>query len=159
MIPPPHKEFTVEVYLSDNSRYPFTGSISYVDPSFSRETGTFLIKAELPNPDSQLRPGMFVKALLKGSQRPNALVVPQRAVQQTSNGHVVFIVSAGKAEVRPVVVGPWVGQDWVIEKGLNQGEQVITDGFMRLAPGMPVKVVATAPAGLKETAHPQAATK
>ncbi|MBE0586265.1 MAG: efflux RND transporter periplasmic adaptor subunit [Desulfofustis sp.] len=160
IVPPANNEFTVEVYLSDNSRYPETGKISFVDPSFSRETGTFLIKAELSNPDAHLRPGMFVKAVLQGAQRPNVLVVPQRAVQQTSNGHVVFIVSSeGKAEIRPVIVGPWVGQDWVIEKGLNPGEQIITDGFMRLAPGMPVKVVTAAPAGSKETAPPQAATK
>lgn len=146
MIRPPNDEYTIEVYLSDRSRYPFTGKISFIDPSFSRETGTFRIKAELSNPDALLRPGMFVKAVMQGAQRPNALAVPQRAVQQTSNGHVVFVVSGeGKAEIRPVVAGVWVGQDWVIEKGLNPGEQVITDGFMRLAPGMPVKVLTTSP--------------
>ena len=57
---------------------------------------------------------------------------------------MVFVVSGdGKAEIRPVVVGAWVGDDWVVEQGLNKDEQVITDGFMRLAPGMPVKVVTT----------------
>jgi len=159
LIPAPNHEYTVQVYLSDGKPYPHIGKVSFIDPTFNRETGTFLIKAELSNPDALLRPGMFVKAVLQGAQRPNALTVPQRAVQQTSNGHVVFVVSnEGKAEVRPVVVGVWVGQDWVVEKGLNPGEQVITDGFMRLAPGMPVKV-ATAPVGSKETAPSQAPTK
>ncbi len=160
IIPAPNDEYTVQVQLSDGTSYPHIGKVSFIDPTFNRETGTFLIKAELPNPNALLRPGMFVKAVLQGAQRPNALIVPQRAVQQTSNGHVVFIVSNdGKAEIRPVIVGVWVGQDWVIEKGLNPGEQVITDGFMRLAPGMPVKVVATAPAGSKETTPSQAPTK
>lgn len=157
MIPPPNHEYTVQVSLSDDTVYPHGGKVSFVDPTFNRETGTFLIKAELPNPDSLLRPGMFVKAVLQGGKRPDALTVPQRAVQQTPNGHVLFVVSSeGKAEIRPVIVGPWVGQDWVIEKGLNPGEQVITDGFMRLAPGIPVKVVSTP---LAETKPSQPATK
>jgi membrane fusion protein (multidrug efflux system) len=160
IIPPPNQEYTVEVYLSEGNPYPHIGKVSFVDPTFNRETGTFLVKAVLSNPDARLLPGMFVKAVLQGAQRPGALAVPQRAVQQTSNGHVVFVVSSeGKAEVRPVVVGPWVGQDWVIEKGLIPGEKVITDGFMRLAPGMPVKVVTTAPVGSTETTPSQAATK
>lgn len=160
MTRPLNDEYTIEVYLSDRSRYPFTGKISFVDPSFNRETGTFRIKAELSNPDALLRPGMFVKAVLQGAQRPNALTVPQRAVQQTSNGHVVFVVSGeGKAEIRPVIVGVWVGQDWVIEKGLSPGEQVITDGFMRLAPGMSVKVLTASPSGATEPVPSQAATK
>jgi membrane fusion protein (multidrug efflux system) len=143
LIPPPEQNYTVQVKLSDGSPYPHIGNVSFVDPTFNRETGTFLIRADLANPDAQLRPGMFVKAVLQGAKRPNALTVPQRAVQQTSNGHVIFVANNGKADIRPVVVGAWVGEDWVIEKGLNPGEQVITDGFMRLAPGMPVKVVAT----------------
>jgi membrane fusion protein (multidrug efflux system) len=160
MIPAPNQEYTVQVHLSDGSPYPHIGKVSFIDPTFNRETGTFLIKAELANPDALLRPGMFVKAVLQGSRRPNALTVPQRAVQQTSNGHVVFVVSnEGKAEIRPVVVGAWVGQDWVVEKGLNPGEQVITDGFMRLAPGMPVKVATTASVGSTETAPSKASTK
>lgn len=160
IIRPFNDEYIIEVYLSDRSRYPFTGRISFVDPSFNRETGTFRIKAELANPDALLRPGMFVKAVLQGAQRPNALTVPQRAVQQTSNGHVVFVVSGeGKAEIRPVVAGAWVGQDWIIEKGLNPGEQVITDGFMRLAPGMPVKVLPPSATGLTETTPSQTTTK
>lgn len=160
IIPPPKKEYTVEVVLSDGSSYPHLGKVSFIDPTFNRDTGTFLIKAELSNPDSLLRPGMFVKAVLQGAQRPDALIVPQRAVQQTSNGHVVFVVSSeDKAEIRPVIVGAWVGQDWVIEKGLNPDERVVTDGFMRLAPGMPVKVVSTPPSGSTETTPSQPATK
>lgn len=151
MITPDNDEYTVQVFLSGQP-YPHVAKMSFIDPTFSSATGTFLIKAELANPDSLLRPGMFVKAVLQGAKVPDALVVPQRAVQQTGNGHVIFVVTDGKAEVRPVSVGAWVGNDWIIEKGLKANEQVITDGFMRLAPGMPVKIVTTPVDETKETA-------
>lgn len=142
IIPPAAGQFTIQLFLSDDTRYPHTGTLNFINPTFNPNTGTFLIRAELPNPDTILRPGMFVKAELHGAKRANALVVPQRAVQQTSNGHVVFLVNEqGKAEVRPVIVGPWTADDWIIESGLSAGEVVISDGFMRLAPGMPVKVL------------------
>lgn len=160
LIPAPEHKYTVRVYLSDSNEYPHVGKMSFVDPTFSSETATFLIKAELPNPDALLRPGMFVKAVMQGAKRPNAMTVPQRAVQQTSNGHVVYVVNKeGKAELRPVIVGTWVGDDWVIEKGLNKGEQVVTNGFMRLAPGMPVKLVIAPVTDSKETKSSQPATK
>ena len=159
LTPPPNDEYTVEVYVSD-TRYPHIGKVSFVDPTFSSETGTFLIKADLANPDALLRPGMFVRAVLQGAKRPNALIVPQRAVQQTPNGHVVWVVdSKNTAEKRPVIVGTWVGKDWVIEKGLKTEEKIITDGFMRLAPGMPVKIVTTPVAGSKEVASSKDAKK
>jgi len=143
LVPPPKHEFNIELKLSGGEKYPHSGKLSFVDPSFNTDTGTFLVRAELPNPNSKLHPGMFVEATVTGAKRPNALVVPQRAVQQSSNGHMVFVVSGqGTAEVRPVVVGDWIGQDWLIEKGLKPGDQVVTDGFQRLAPGAPIKIVA-----------------
>ena len=70
LIPPPNEEYTVEVYSSDGNRYPHIGKVSFIDPTFNSETGTFLIKAELANPDAFLRPGMFVKAVLQGAEQP-----------------------------------------------------------------------------------------
>jgi membrane fusion protein (multidrug efflux system) len=156
LIRPPDMQYQVELELSDGSRYPYLGKLNFISPTFSQETGTFLIRSELANPDGALRPGMFVKATVKGETRPNAIVVPQKAVQQTDNGHVVYLASPqGTAEIRPVIVGDWVGNDWVIKHGLKAGEQVIVDGFQRLKPGAPVKVVA-APAAAK-TSDPTAA--
>ena len=144
-VPPPNQEFRIDLELSGGEKYPHSGKLNFVAPSFNTDTGTFLVRAELPNPKAKLQPGMFVEAIISGATRPNALVIPQRAVQQTSNGHVVFLVSSqGTAEVRPVVVGDWLGQDWIIEEGLKPGDQIITDGYQRLAPGVAVKVVATA---------------
>lgn len=141
---PEKDQYQIELELSDGSRYPHTGSLDFADPSFSQQTGTFLVRAQLANPEGELRPGMFVKALVQGATRPHALLVPQRAVLQTPNGQIVFVVSTdGRAEPRPVKVGEWIDENWVINQGLQPGDQVIVDGFMRLAPGMPVKVVST----------------
>ena len=139
---PKDKDLEVELELSDGSRYPHRGKVNFADPSFSKETGTFLVRAEVPNPKEELRPGMFVKAFLKGAVRPNAMVVPQKAVQQTANGHTVYVINPKDlAEIRPVIVGEWIGEDWIINKGLKAGDRVIVEGFQRLAPGAPVKVV------------------
>jgi len=140
-VPKDHR-YTVEIELSDGTRYPHSGVVNFADPSFSKDTGTYLVRAVMPNPKGILRPGMYVKAYLKGATRPNALVVPQKAVQQTSNGHIIFVANEkGLAEARPVVVGEWLGSDWIIKQGLKAGDKVIVDGFMKLGPGMPVKVV------------------
>jgi len=139
---PKDHAYEVELGLSDGSRYPHRGKVNFADPSFSKETGTFLVRAEVPNPKGGLRPGMFGKACLKGGVRRNAIVGPQKAVQQTANGHTVYVANAkDQAEIRPVVVGEWIGTDWIINQGLKAGDRVIVEGFQRLAPGVPVKPV------------------
>jgi membrane fusion protein (multidrug efflux system) len=92
---------------------------------------------------------MFVTALLHGAQRPNAIVVPQLAVQQGSNGHLVYVVKEdGTAEVRPVIVGDYYGdKDIVIVDGLHAGDRVVVDGVLKVVPGQPVKIVAPGEAG------------
>ena len=153
LLPPKGNRYTVELELANGVRYPQTGVVNFADPSFSRETGTYLVRAVIPNPKPELRPGMYVKAYLKGAQRPNALVVPQRAVQQSPNGHVVFVADdKNQAEVRPVTVGEWLGDDWIIISGLKPGDRIIVEGFMKLAPGMPIKMV---PPGQIKAAQPQ----
>lgn len=155
---PKNDRYTVDIELSDGSRYPLSGVVNFAEPTFSKETGTFLVRAVIPNPKAILRPGMFVKAYLKGATRPNAVVVPQRAVQQTSSGHLVFVVNPkGLAEARPVTVGDWLENSWIIKQGLQAGDKVIVDGFMRLAPGASVKVVTPEELKTTQAAKPAAA--
>jgi len=143
LVPPPDNKFEVELVMSDGATYPQKGKIDFADPSFSQETGSFLVRAELPNPDAALRPGMFVTARVLGATQPDAIVVPQLAVQQGSNGHLVYVVKQdGSAELRPVVVGDYAGdKDIVIQSGLRGGDRVVVEGALKVVPGQPVQVV------------------
>lgn len=135
LIEPPNQEYEVEIVLSDGSIYPHTGKVTFADPSFNPQTGTFLIRATIDNPDGFLRPNQYVRARVKGAIRPNAILVPQRAVQQSSKGHFVWVAADGKAEMRPVVPGEWIGDKWVIYEGLHTGDRVVIDGGLTLRPG------------------------
>ena len=148
VIEPKNRDYTVEVVLPDGTRYPYTGKINFADPSFSQDTGSFMVRAVLPNPKKELRPGMFVTAYVSGATRVGAIVVPQLAVQQGSNGHLVYVVNqAGAAEVRPVIVGDYYGEKDIVVTGLHAGDRVVVDGVLRVVPGQPVKVVEPGPAG------------
>jgi membrane fusion protein (multidrug efflux system) len=141
VVSPDMSDFEMEVEFSDGQIYAPKGRFSFAEPTFNQNTGTFQVRVELSNPDGALVPGMAVRVKVKGAFRPNAIVIPQRAVQQTANGHVVYVVNdQNVAEVRPVVMGAWIGQDWVADEGLKAGDRLIVDGFQRLAPGAPVKV-------------------
>jgi membrane fusion protein (multidrug efflux system) len=138
---PPNGDFTVDVLLVDGSLFPHSGRITFAAPAFSAETGTFLLRASINNPEGILRPNAYVRVRLKGAVRPQAIVVPQRAVQQGSQGQFVWIVDkGGNAQPRPVEVGPWHESDWFIDEGLHAGDQVIVDGTLALHPGVPVAV-------------------
>ncbi len=167
VIPPKGDNFDVEIVLPGGALYPYRGKIGFADPAFSQDTGSFLVRAVLPNPKLDLRPGMFVTAYLKGAQRPNAIVVPQLAVQQGSNGHFVYVVRPDNVvEVRPVIVGEYQGEkDIVIRGGLVKGDRVVVDGVMKVVPGQPVAIAAPgaaaspAPAGASTPKAPDAAKK
>jgi membrane fusion protein (multidrug efflux system) len=139
---PESGDYEVEVVLADGTVYPHTGRITFADASISEETGTFLLRAELQNPESTLRPGQFVRIRIKGAYRPNAILVPQRAVQQAAQGSFVWVVDeSSNAEFRPIVAGDWHGNDWFVNEGLNAGDTVVVDGAVKLRAGVPVKIV------------------
>ncbi len=139
---PLHGKFEVELILADGSIYPQRGHLIFADPSFSKETGTFLIKATMENPKSILKPGQFVRVRIIGASRPNAIVAPRRAVFEGAKGQFVWCVDKdGHAEVRNVTVGEWIGDDIFITSGLAANDRVIVDGVMMLAVGLPVKIV------------------
>jgi membrane fusion protein (multidrug efflux system) len=145
---PKGNNFVVEVILIDGSLFPYTGRITFADSSFNPQTGTFLLRASVDNPKGTLMPNQFVRARIKGAIRPNAVLVPQRAIQQGSKGHFVWVVDKDdKAEARPVVVGSWNGDEWFVFEGLQAGERVVTDGGLLLSPGMTVMIrqASTAP--------------
>lgn len=135
------KRFDVQLRLADGALYPHAGKMSFADVRIAPGTGTREARAEVPNPDGVLRPGQFVRVILRGASRPNAVTVPQRAVLEGPQGKFVYVVNEkNQAEPRPVEAGEWAGEDWIISAGLKAGERVITDGVMKLGPGAPVRI-------------------
>lgn len=154
---PGHDKYKAEIVLVDGSTFAHSGTISFVDPAYNSQTGTFLIRVTLPNPAGELRPNQYVKVRLKGAIRPNAILVPQRSVQQGSKGHFVWVIDPdGKVENRPVAVGDWYGDQWFINDGLKAGDQVVVDGALRLKAGGTARIVAAAPAASAASAAPAA---
>ena len=152
--PPPDHEYEVEIVLVGGSVFPYRGRMTFAEPSYNPQTGTFLIRVSVKNPKGILRPNQYVRVRLIGAIRPGAILVPQRAVQQGSKGQFVWVVGKdGKVEERPVTVGEWYGDDWFIFEGLRAGEQVVVDGGLTLRPGVSV-VTKPYDAGFR---HPRAA--
>jgi membrane fusion protein (multidrug efflux system) len=109
------------------------------------------LRAEVPNPDGNLLPGLYVRVRLEQAQASNAITLPQQAVTRTAQGDTVMVVgSDGKVTPRTIRIGTAKGTQWVVLDGLKAGEQVMVDGFQKLQmmpPGTPVKAVPWQPAG------------
>lgn len=136
----------------DGTTYPHEGRLEFADVVYRVETGSRQGRFVFPNPKQILLPGQFVKVRVKGYTRTDAILIPQRAVQQGPKGSVVYVVGEDdKVEVRDVQASSWQGNQWLIEAGLKEGERVIVDGLQRVMPGAPVKPVpvgaASAPVG------------
>jgi len=133
---PENDNFDVEIIFSDGSLYPHTGKITFADASLNENTGTFLMRAEVNNPKSALRPGQFVRAQIKGAIKPDAILVPKTAVQQGAKGSFVWVIDKqNKAEFRPVSAGAWEGEHWFINEGLEKGETIVVTGGIRVRAG------------------------
>ena len=138
---PANGRFKASLKLADGTAYNRSGAVNFTDARVNTQTGTSEARAEFPNPGNALRAGEFVRIVLEGATRPDAVVVPQRAVLEGPKGKFVYTVNAeSKAEPRPVEVGGWAGDGWVVNAGLKAGERVIVDGVLKLGPGAPVKV-------------------
>lgn len=144
---PANDNYVIEVLLADGSVYPERGRLTFADTSYSQGTGTILLRAEVANPKGALMPGQFVRARLLGASYPKGILVPQKAVQQSGQGYFVWTIDKdNKAQTRPIEVGNWMGDKWLVLGGLHEGDTLIVDGFMRLAPGAPVKITEPKPA-------------
>ncbi len=157
---PKLSEVDVELILADGTSYPQKGQITFVDPVINAQTGTYNIRAVVPNPNNQLNPGQFVRVQLKGAIRPNVIMVPQVAVMQGPNGKFVFVIGPDNTAVaKPIQVGDWYGDQWIINSGLEAGDRVVVDGAVRLQPGAPLQIKpAAAPAPEPEPAKVPSAT-
>ena len=140
-----HKDSTrkwdpyITVTLADDSQYPFRGLVDFADPQVDPRTGTFSVRAEMPNPEHVLLPGQFTKVKLLLDVRENA-VVPSKALVIEKGGAYLFVVRPDSiVEKRFVETGPELGNSIVIERGLVQGEDIVTEGYHKLSHGMKVQ--------------------
>jgi membrane fusion protein (multidrug efflux system) len=140
--------FTVNVKLADGSKFPRSGKLNFASEKVNPQTGSFDVRAEIPNPEGTLRPGQFVRVLLDGASRTNSLSVPQRAVIDSPFGKMVFVIGTDdKLESRPVELDGWSNGQWIVTKGVKSGDRVLVEGFIKAHdPGMVVKPVPYVPA-------------
>lgn len=130
----------VEAFLSAEDKSPAKGSLSFIENLVDTSTGTIMMKAAFPNQDRRLWPGQFVNVIITLAIQQNMTVVPSGTVQTGQQGQYVYVVKGDVAELRPVTAGTDYQGLTVIEKGLESGEQVVTDGQMRLMPGARVVI-------------------
>lgn len=133
---------SVRVVLEDGTEYAKPARLLFSDLTVDASTGQVTLRAEVPNPNGDLLPGLFVRVRLEQSQARDAVMLPQQAVTRTAQGDSVMVVGKdGKVSPRPVKLGSAKGSDWVVLSGLQNGEQVMVDGFQKLQPNAVVKPV------------------
>ena len=131
----------VQAFLPHHDGTPIVGDLSFINNTVDTTTGTVLLKALFPNDDESLWPGQFVDVAVTLAVHRDAVLVPAEAIQVGQQGQFVFVVAADdSAVVRPVVPGSRTGSEIVVTQGLTAGERVVTEGQIRLAPGMIVQI-------------------
>lgn len=134
-------EIKAKVRFGNDVMYPLEGEINFMSPNVDQKTGTIKLRAVFPNPEARLRPGQFLRLIMEGLTRIDALVVPQEAVMQASDGAFVYRVNEkGVVESVSVQTGLTTKDGgWIIDSGLKPGDVVIVSGVMKIRPGMTVK--------------------
>jgi membrane fusion protein (multidrug efflux system) len=137
--PPTDFQFGLKLILSDGSEYSEVGKTLFRDPVINPATGTVVVTGQISNPDGMLISGQFVRVVMTGAQRPNSILVPQRAVLQRPQGKYVILVDSDEVvSIKEVEAAEWIGEDWLIISGLKVGDRVVVDGAAKLQPGMKV---------------------
>ncbi|WP_287744771.1 efflux RND transporter periplasmic adaptor subunit [Diaphorobacter sp.] len=128
----------VRVVLEDGSVYPQTGRLLFTDLTVDATSGQVTLRAEVPNPERALLPGLYVRVRLEQAQVDNGILLPQQAVTRSGKADTVMVVGPDNhVTPRVVKLGPAQGSNWVVLDGLKSGEQVMVDGFQKLPRGKP----------------------
>ncbi|HEV8711294.1 MAG TPA: efflux RND transporter periplasmic adaptor subunit [Candidatus Binatia bacterium] len=144
----------IELILADGNVYRERGGFALPDREVDLKTGTITVVSYFPNPRNILRPGLYAKARAVIDTKKDALLVPQRAVQELQGSYRVAVIGAdNKVEFRPVKVGARIGSLWIIDEGLKSGERVVAEGLQKVRDGLTVnpKTVPAAPESPKPT--------
>lgn len=135
-----HSDIPLSLTLSDGTTWPYKGHIVWVDREMNTQTGAIRLAGVFPNPKDVLRPGQFGRVSAATEDRPNALLVPQLAVQEMQGVEQVYVAAPdNRVHVANVTLGPQSGNDWVINSGLHSGELVITSNLQKLREGAPIR--------------------
>jgi membrane fusion protein (multidrug efflux system) len=149
----------LELVLSNGDVYPHPGKFFVTGLAVSATTGTIMVQGVFPNPDDYLRPGQFAKVRSPTDRRPNALVIPQRSVSQLQGSNQVAVVGPdNKVEIKIVTLGPRMGSEWIVDKGLEAGDKVVVEGLQKIKNGITV-VPKPAPAADIDPGAPPTAGK
>lgn len=131
----------VTITLADNTVYPYKGLVDFAEPQVDPQTGTFSVRAEMPNPERALLPGQFTKVKVLLDVRENALVVPAKALIVEKGGVYIYVLrKESTVEKRFIEIGPEIGNNVVVERGLVAGELIVDEGYHKLSPGMTVRM-------------------
>ncbi|MGO2011315.1 MAG: efflux RND transporter periplasmic adaptor subunit [Pseudoalteromonas sp.] len=133
----------VELKMEDGSVYSHKGTLQFSEVTVDPSTGSVTLRAEFPNPEKLLLPGMYVRAVIVEGVKANAILAPQRGVSRNTKGQPTAMVVSkdNTVEARVLKTDRTVGSDWLITEGLNDGDQLIVEGLQKIAPGAPVKAV------------------
>lgn len=127
----------ITVTLADNTVYPVKGLVDFAEPQVDPKTGTFGLRAKLPNPGRKLLPGQYTKVKLLLDVRENAVVVPGKAIITEKGGAYIYLMRRNStAEKRFIEIGPEIGNNVVVERGLGRGEIIVVEGQHKLSPGV-----------------------
>jgi membrane fusion protein (multidrug efflux system) len=130
---------SLELILGDASVYPERGHLNFVNREVDSRTGTIQVRGEFPNPGNLLRPGQYARIRAVTELRKDALLIPQQAVSELQGIYQVGVVASDNtATIKNVKLGPQFGDMWVVEEGLNAGDNVVVDGLQRIKNGMTV---------------------
>ena len=135
-----------------------TGQLLFSEATVDPNSSSVILRAQFPNPERMLLPGMYVRVRLEQGVRPDTITIPQQAVMRTADGSMVMTVDAqGKVVPRPVKTGGAYGDKWIVSSGLNAGDQVIVEGLQKVKPGATVKASPWEPRGNAAAGTPAAA--
>lgn len=139
---------SVELVMENGQVYPLKGTLQFSDVTVDESTGSITLRAVFPNPQHTLLPGMFVRARIDEGVQPDAILIPQQGVSRTPRGDatVMIVNDKNQVEARSVEASQAIGDQWLISKGLKQGEQVIVSGLQKARPGAQVKATVDTPA-------------
>jgi len=133
----------VTITLADNTVYLHKGMVDFAEPEVDPKTGTFSVRAQMPNPEREILPGQFTKVKVLLDVRENATVVPAKAIIIEKGGAYIYVMrNDSTVEKRFIELGPELENRMVVERGLMPGEEIVTEGFHKLSPGMKVRVEA-----------------